>query len=311
VAIRTERQYPSVYFGRPGALVTMPYPPGDMDRSFDRAVFDFPTGGGQHMVSQLAAGTRLYALTWNALHVDNFKAIEQYWTGNMGTGPWAFIDPATTNMLRPNQSGATSLYNDTRAWATGTGLTSSGTLSSNSVTTLIHRPGAPRSLRWLFTVAAAAAPELRLTPPYRSWWGFPVAPGLSYSWSAWARPDGTVDSNITCAAKLRWLDSAGAQISEISGGDIAMATWTRLSIIGAAPGNAAYCQPVLVATGATITTGASIYVDEPMLEQDTILNDWAPGVGIRPVEIVGLPEVAPFEARFRKGLTLTLRELAQ
>ena len=136
-------------------------------------------------------------------------------------------------------------------------------------------------------------------------------PGLSYTWSAWCRPDNVVDSSITLAVKLKWIDASGVQIgSDISGGDIVMTGWTRLSLIGVAPAGAAYAQPIFVATGSTITTGGSIYIDEPMLEQDTVLNDWAPGTGLRPIEIIGFPDTVPFDARFRTSLTISVRELA-
>lgn len=89
-----------------------------------------------------------------------------------------------------------------------------------------------------------------------------------------------------------------------------MTGWTRLSVVGVAPVGAAYLQPLFVALGSTITTGASIYIDEPLLEQDTVVNDWSPGTGVRPVEILGLPEVVPFASRFRTGLVMSVRELA-
>jgi hypothetical protein len=82
------------------------------------------------------------------------------------------------------------------------------------------------------------------------------------------------------------------------------------SVIAVAPAGAYYCRPIFVATGSTITVGGSIYIDEPMLEQDTVLNNWAPGTGLRPVEILGLSDSVPFNARFRKGISLVLRELA-
>jgi hypothetical protein len=89
-----------------------------------------------------------------------------------------------------------------------------------------------------------------------------------------------------------------------------MTGWQQYSVTATAPANTAYMNPRWVATGASITAGASIYIDEPLLEQDTVVNDWAAGSGIRPVEIVGLPENVPFAARFRTGLTMTLRELS-
>jgi hypothetical protein len=282
-----------------------------MDRSYDRLTFDFQSGAGQHLVSSMIGGSRMYSLAWNALHMDNFRQIQQYWEGSMGVGPWALVDPSAGNILLGNQASATSLWNDARHFATSTGAANMGALSSQSNVSFIHRTGAPRSLRWLFAVAAATTPILGLTFPYRSWFGFPVVPTFSYAWSAWCRPDGIVDSSITMAIKLRWFDSAGVQIgADVSGGDTVMTTWTRLSVVAAAPSNAAYVQPIFVTTGSTVTTGASIYIDELILEQDTVVNDWVPGTGARPVEILGIPEIVPFAARMRQGLTMTVRELA-
>lgn len=308
MGLRADRQYPDVYFGRPGALVKLPYPRGDMDKTYDRSTFDFVTGAGQHMVSSLVGGSRLYSVTWNALHLDNYKLISQYWLGNMGVGPWAFIDPSMPNMLQGNQSSATAKWMDAREWTTS--ATNNGTPSSNSNSTFIHRTGSPRSLRWLFSVAAATTPELALSYPYRSWFGFPVVAGLPYAFSAWLRPDGTVDTSITAGLKMRWVDAAGVQISDLDGGQTAITAWTQKTCLGTAPAGAAYVQPRVVATGSSITTGGSLYVDEPMLEQDTVVNDWASGTGLRPVEILSLTDTVPFASRFRTGITLTFRELA-
>jgi hypothetical protein len=120
-----------------------------------------------------------------------------------------------------------------------------------------------------------------------------------------------IDTSITMAIKLQWVDAAGAFVSEISGGDVVMAAgYVRHSVVGVAPAGAVYCKPIFVATGSTITTGASIYIDEPLLEQDTVVNDWAPGTGLRPVEILSLTDLLPFAGRFRKGVTMVVRELA-
>jgi hypothetical protein len=261
------------------------------------------------MVSSLISGSRANVLNWNALHVDTFKLVDQYWSGTMGVGPWVLIDPAMTNMLRPNQSGACSAYNDSRHWVSAGG--SGGTIAANSNVTHIHRVGATRSLQWLFAVAAAGSPELSFLYPYRSWFGFPVMPGLSYAWSAWVKPDGVIDTSVTLQMKMQWVDTAGVQVTDIGDTATAVTAWTRRSLVGVAPAGAAYVRPRIVLTSATMTTGGSVYVDEPMLEQDTVVNDWAPGTGIRPVEMIGLNEPVPFASRFRKSLSMTLRELAQ
>jgi hypothetical protein len=307
MAVRLDRNYPNVYFGKPGALVTLPYPRGDMDRSYDRLTFDFVTGSGQHMVSSMVGGSRPYAINWNALHVDSYAKVEQFWTGMNGPGPFVFIDPSATNLLPPNVASATGLMRNASQW---TVVNAEGAASSNSSSTYIHRTGGTRSLRWLWATAAAAFPVLEIPPLYRSWYGHPVAPGLPYIFSSWVRADGVVDTSITVAMKLEWKDSTGANIgSQVNGGDIAVSGWQQLSVTSTAPSNAAYLRVFWVATGSTITTGGSLYIDEPMLEQDSVINTWAPGTGIRPVEIVGLNEPVPFASRFRKSLTLSLREL--
>lgn len=304
---RANRNYPSVYFGRPGALVTLPWPRGEISKDYDRAVYDFETGAGEHIVSSLPNGAREFTITWNALHVDNYALLEQFWTGMMGQGPWVFIDPTQTNLLRPNQSSTTNLYRDTRQFT----VNSLGTLSSNNVTTHIHRTGATRSLRWLWTSAPGATfPVLSNTPAYRSWYGVPVVPGQSYTFSCWMKPDGTVDTSITCAVKLTWVNSAGSQLSESSGGDNLITAWSRQSVIGTAPAGAAFAKPILVVTGSSVLAGGSLYIDEMMMEQDTVLNPWAPGTGLRPVAITGFSDNAPFDGRFRRDVSLTLQEVA-
>jgi hypothetical protein len=305
---RSERQVPDVYFGRPGALVTMPYPRGDMDRSFDKQISDFVTGSGQHVISSMMDGSRSYAVNWEVLHVDTYARIEPYWVGANGPGPFVFIDPSAPNLLPPNVASATSLRMDTTHLITSGG--SNGTVSSNSVAANIHRTAGIRSIRWLWSVTAATNPVLGIQPLYRSWFAHPVAPSLPYTFSSWVKPDGVVDISITVAMKLEWQDSTGTIIgSQISGGDTVVTAWQRLSVSGTSPSNAAFVRPIWVVTGSTVTTGGSLYIDEPLLEQDSVLNTWAPGTGIRPVEIVGLNDEVPFAARFRQSLALNLREL--
>lgn len=283
-----------------------------MENSYDRQVYDFLTGSGQHQVSSLIGGSRQRTLSWRALHADNFALLDQFWTGAMGTGPWALIDPSMPNMLLPNQAAAGSTYNDARHWVTVTGAANEGAFSANSTSTFIHRAGAPRSIRWLFAVAAATVPVARFTPPYRSWFGFPVVPALPYSLAMWLRADGVVDSNITFGLRLKWMDAAGVEIPPESsnGNNSVTTTWVRQTVTGTAPAGAAYVEPRMVITGSSVTTGGSLYIDEPMLEQDSVVNNWAPATGIRPVEIMSLPDVVPFNARFRQGVTMVLRELA-
>jgi hypothetical protein len=311
MALRRERQVPTIYFGRPGQLLSLPWPKSGIDKPYERQTFDFLTGSGLHQVSSLSAGSRAFTISWDVLHVDTFNKLAQYRIGANGPGPWALIDPSDPNLLPPNVGSATGVFNNATQIVTtgGTG----GTGGSNNLPAFIHRSNGWRSMRWRFLSAPIdATPAFGVLPMFRNWFGQPVAPNLPYAFSSWMRVDGTVETSATVAMRMRWLDSAGATISEVTSGDLAVtSTWQRLSVTGTAPSNAAYVEPRWVAVGSSLVLNGIIYIDEPILEQDTVVNDWAPSSGIRPVEIVGLGEGVPFEARFRTGVSLTLRELAR
>jgi hypothetical protein len=110
--------------------------------------------------------------------------------------------------------------------------------------------------------------------------------------------------------KISWRTAANTEISETSGGDIPAAAWTKLIATAVAPPTSAYALCRLVCTGATITVGGSLYVDELQFEQGTAATDWVPGTGVYPVETLALSETVPFAASWRTGPTLTVREVA-
>lgn len=306
--VRGSRNYAPVYFGRPGSLVTLPWPRGEVDKQYVRPVFDFETGAGEHRVSSMVNGSREHSLSWNALHVDNYALLEQFWTGMNGPGPWVFIDPSQTNMLMPNQASACNAFRDNRGFTV-----SLGSLMPNAVSGDIHRTGATRNAEWWFSSApGATTPTLSFSPPHRSWFGFPVVPGLDYMFSAWIKTStASSDADITIAIKLGWLNAAGGSITELSGGDSSVQTvWQQRSIGGVAPVGTAYAKPTFVITGSTVASGGRVLLDELMFEQDSVVNPWAPGTGLRPVDILNLTDTAPFDGRFRRGVEMTLRELA-
>lgn len=312
MATRLDRNYPKLYFGAPGKLITLPYPRGGIARPYNRQTFEFATGAGNYQVSTLASGARSYTLAWEALHVDTFVKLEQYRIGANGPGPFVLIDPSATNLLPPNVAAAGGIYSNTTDWIAG--ATGNGTILVNSLSTHVHRMNGFRSIRWYMNPAVLNAfPVIEVAPMYRSWPGMPVVPGLPYSFSAWMKPDGVVDTNITCAMKLEWKDITNTPIgAQESSGDIAITTWQRLSVGANAPSSAAYVRPFWVATASTILADSSLYLDEIMMEQDNVVNDWAPGTGVRPVEIVSLTEnVSNFASRFRTGVQMEVRELSK
>lgn len=311
--MRAFRQVPNVYFGQPGKqLQTLPWPTGGIDKNYERQTFDFLTGSGLHQISSLSVGSRQIDVNWDSLHVDNFNLLAQYRIGTNGPGPFVFIDPSAPNLLPANVSaptGVTSLPNPDFVLPTaGAGQ---GSLGQNVLSTYIHRQSGWASLRWIFNSTPDAVAILIPAPQFRNWYGHPVVAGLPYAFSSWVTVDGTVETNATVSLRLGWLDKTGAQLSESAGSSTAITTWTQLSVLATAPANAVYVEPRWRLDGTTMAVGGALFIDEAMLEQDTVVNSWAPGSGIRPVEMIALGESVPFEARFRTGVKMSLRELAK
>lgn len=311
--MRAFRQVPNIYFGQPGKqLQTLPWPSGGIDKPYERQTFDFLTGSGLHQVSSLSVGSRQYSVNWDSMHIDTFSMLSQYRIGTNGPGPFVLIDPSAENLLPANVSaptGVTSLPNPD--FILPTGGAGQGSLGQSVDPTKIHRASGWASLRWVFNSAPDATCILAPAPQFRNWYGHPVVAGLPYTFSSWVTVDGTVETNATVSVRLGWLDKDGVQLSESNGGATAITTWTRLSVIATAPAGAVYAVPRWVLDGTTMAVGGALFIDEALWEQDNVLNNWAPGSGIRPVEIVGLGESVPFEARFRTNVQMTLRELAK
>jgi hypothetical protein len=312
--MRSGRQVPKLYFGQPGRqLQTLPWPKNGIEKTYERQTFDFLTGSGLHQVSSLTAGSRPFTITWDTLHVDTFSLLDQYRVGANGPGPWFLADPSSPNLLPVNVSAAMGQSGmNSKDWALPTAGAGQGALSANGLAQFVHRPSGWYSTQWKFASAPDAVAVLIPAAQFRNWFGHPVVPTLSYAFSSWVTVDGTVETNATVSVRLGWLDAAGAQLSESAGTSTAITGWTRLSVIATAPAGAVYCEPRWRLDGTTMATGGSLFIDEPMLEQDTVVNTWAVGTGIRPVEIVGLTESVPWDVRFRtNNVVLTLRELAK
>lgn len=311
--MRSFRQVPNLYFGQPGKqLQTLPWPSGGIDKPYERQTFDFLTGSGLHQVSSLSVGSRQFTVNWDSLHIDNFTMLDQYRIGTNGPGPFCLYDPSVPNLLPPNVSaptGVTSLPNPD--FFLPVGGAGQGSLGQNVTSSFIHRAAGWASLRWIFNSAPDALCVLGVTPQFRNWYGHPVVAGLPYAFSSWVTVDGTVETNASLSVRLTWFDGTGVQLSESSGTVTAVTGWTRLSVIATAPAGAVYVAPRWVLDGTTMATGGALFIDEALWEQDNVVNNWAPGSGIRPVEIVGLNESVPFEARFRTNVQMTLRELAR
>lgn len=303
---RSVRIDPKVYFGTPGNYVELPWPRGGVSAPADRATSDFLTGSGSHRISSLIGVSRAWTLNWLNLHQSSFELINQFYLGMNGVGPWVFIDPSRPNLLTPNQSAATSVWN-----ANNDFTSFSGTIVSNRTATFIRRQFGTRSIQWKPGIAGSGATTINLLPQYSLWPGFPVVPGRAYCWQYWGMTDGGAYGQT---AQLRWYNAAGTQIRLDISPSVSSVGWNRLVIGGDplpvyAPPNAAFARPEVALDLATITTASTYYVDMPNFEQSERMNEWAPGTGILPVKITGWTEDLPFDAYFRSAPTLSIREV--
>lgn len=102
-----------IYFGAPGALITIPQPRGGIQSTRNRPASTFTTASGGARAGKSISGKRKFTLNWQQLWYETFAQIQAYDQGHNGDGPFVIHDPASTNWLTVNQSGATSLTNDT------------------------------------------------------------------------------------------------------------------------------------------------------------------------------------------------------
>lgn len=127
----------TIWFGRPGDPIQLEHPRGGVRLTRDRPSAVFRTGSGGARVGQAIGGKREYQLNWQRLWYETYAALEGYYHGHEGPGPFALHDPGRPNWLTVNQSGATSQTNDPTgfsAWEAD-GLNLSATASGSNAWT--------------------------------------------------------------------------------------------------------------------------------------------------------------------------------
>jgi hypothetical protein len=269
----------TIYFGKPGALITLHQPRGGVRATRQRPTGQFRPGDGGYASERRLHGARKYALSYDSLSREDFHDMLAYDQGHNGVGPWVLLDPGQINMLTVNQSSATSLLNDTDNFTvagSGWAITSDATLTRRG----------PRSLRMAATYANQTG-TLTLDSPYAGWAGIPVA-DRDHAFSFYART--AVDSAISVAARMAYLDVNGATVSTTTGTVVVAGTgaWSQVLVAANADATAAYCNLTVVASGAS--AGALLYLDEFQFEAASTPTTWTPGTGVLPVVIEQLDE---------------------
>lgn len=301
----------SIYFGKPGALVTIPWPRTGIQRTRPRNVNTFGLDSGGTRVGKMIGGTIQYVIGWEALLWPDFEELWRYEQGHNGLPPWVLLDPRVVNLLTTNQSGATSEVNDIDDFTlVGVG----GTITSDAVTT----ERGYRALMWLFDTATPGVSTVTLTSPSPEWTGVPVRASTGYTFIG--RMKLSAGTAVEITPEILWYTSAGVYISTSSGVAVTSgAGWATLFVDGTSPANAAFALCRLEATSATIAIGDAVNFDELMFGLSTqidsgswVYTDWIAGVGIQPVDIVTLtPDVHHYATSTTRvnSPTLTLQEV--
>jgi hypothetical protein len=291
----------AAYFGRPGQVRRLYDPTGGTIATREIGTTTFQTGSGGVRVQKALNGIRQYALNYSALGRVTYDWLAQFHQGHMGVGPFVFLDPGRRNLLTVNQSSTTSATNDTRDFTvSGAG----GTITSDDTLTT----PLPRTLKWSFATTTPAAASLSLDKPSSVWPGIPV---VVRPYTFWCM---VVGGPVDLQLSLRWMDVAGTTITtSLSSVITTSATvWSMVALrVTAPPVTSCWVQAGVAPVVGTIASGESLYFSSFMLnEGDNPDEQWAPGTGVYPVQVVSLPERYGFKAPdMTVSPTLVLQEV--
>ena len=275
------------YLGGPGLLTALPHPTQAPNVPWERRTNTRDTIGGGRLVDFAPGGRRTWDLTWEGVQSADLTLLRGFYSGHSGAGPWILLDPQETNMLTVNQSSATSADNATTGWTVaGTG----GTIASQ---TAVYKRG-PRALAWTFASATPGTSTLDCAPPQTAWYGLPVVPATTYTWSVQLKGSGT-DAVVAVTPQIVWYTSAGVVVSTTSGTPVSTSAsaWQQATVSAAAPATAAFGLPRLSADSATVGAGSVVNVDEPQFEAAAAASTWQPGLGVPLVSWTDMPTEYP------------------
>ncbi|GAA3455872.1 hypothetical protein GCM10018962_77060 [Dactylosporangium matsuzakiense] len=289
----------TVYLGRPGSLVALPSTGLSISPTVERVSESRTTIGGGRSRDYAPGVLRTWVLRWNVLDRALYGALEAFFAGLNGPGPFVFLDPGRTNLLTPNQSGTTSVNNDTA------GFLAFGGETLTSATTPVER--GPRSLAWSLP-AAVTAGFLVIGSSNSDWPGIPVVPGRSYRLIARVRGGGT-DPIALVSGQLGWMNAAGGQFQFDTGAGTATSAgaWADVACTFTAPGSAWWVQPKLLTDAASVSAAATVYVDKLQLAMPDALDDgtvWRPGLGVPRVTLPQLDDSPWWSSLHKTGLVL-------
>ncbi len=260
-----------LYLGRPGSQLgqlASPRPGVERSPTAHEGVHELLAGG--FAVDRTPQASRQIQLDWN-WDDTVWWSLWGYYSGTSGYGPYCLYDEGIVNVLSANQCSGTEPFADTSGFSIAAGA--SETIASS--TTFAY--AGSRSLKWSLP-AAVTSGILTLTAP-GGMYGWPT-PGSAWTFSSYVRTGASGDTSYSVALALRWLDAAGAQVSETTASNTTVSTsWQQLQVSGTAPATAVYVVPRIKVTGG-VASVADLHVDQTQLQLGGKATTWRPGEGL-------------------------------
>lgn len=103
----------------------------------------------------------------------------------------------------------------------------------------------------------------------------PITAGSAYTWSMYVKD---IDTAVSYKAGISWYDGSSTFISTSSGTTTAVSSsgWTRVSVTGVAPANAATAT-IAIESHSAAASGTQAYFDAALFEQTDSLNQYFDG----------------------------------
>lgn len=266
-----------MWIGKPGAFFELPDPTGEMTADPDLGATVHDLLQGKAVDFRGGRVTRTYTAQFEGITADDWSVLHGLVTRQYGRGPWTVYRSETReNLLTPQQASGSTVENDNSGFlAAGTGET----LTSQTTTV---RTAGMSALAWALPTSPSGG-ILQYVSPYDDLDGWATQAGHVWAFGAYVRTGASGDTAFDVRAVLRWLDSAGALISESTGTYTAITNsgFTRVSVAATAPANAAYVEPRVQIDLTDISGGstATLYVADAQLELASALSAQIAGSG--------------------------------
>lgn len=238
-----------MWFGKPGALVELPGPTGEVEIGLSGPGTQELLDG--YSVDFSGRTHRTFAQRFEGMGHDDAAVIEAFATRQRGVGPFAILLPETRrNVLAAEQATA----GDAPATLLGGSVAGPEALATSTAQSRL--PGGV-SWRWTLTHPLHSG-FLDYDPPVAGWHGWPTPVGLSWAFGVYVRP-GTGDTSFDVRAVLRWLDAAGVVVGTSNGTltPVVAGSWVRVGVVAVAPAGAVYVRPRIEVDGTDVSGGLS------------------------------------------------------